>query len=90
MKQEWCKIVPRPLQNKQENWVSMVSIRNLEIKMYGETEKKEDAPYAMKKRMKYIYFLNTYIFGIEWHTNGRKNSGMKNGLKKTEEEHIRR
>jgi hypothetical protein len=39
----------------------------------------------MKKRMKCIYFLNTYIFGIEWHTNGRKNSGMKNGFKKTEE-----
>jgi hypothetical protein len=44
MKQEWCRIVPRPLQNEQENWVSKVSIRNLEIKMYMERQRKKKMP----------------------------------------------
>jgi hypothetical protein len=62
MKQVWGRTVPRPLQNEQENWVSTVSIRNLEIKMYRERWRKRRCPCAMKKRMKYIYFWHLMAY----------------------------
>jgi hypothetical protein len=56
MKPECGRTVGRPLQYEQEHWVSMVSIRNIEIMTYkNRWRKKEDTPYAIKKSLPYIY-----------------------------------
>ena len=55
MTHEWGRTASRPMPYDQENWVSMVSIRNLKIKAHKKRwqKKKKRSPYLMKKIIKY-------------------------------------